>query len=616
MSSFVTGSARADVKRLLDYAAELISRLERLDPLRAEPTLDTFKAAVARLREESSRYDEPYRLAVVGDFKVGKSSLVNALLGQRGLVAEGVVPTTGAVTELQYCGEPCGVVLSGSGEKVFDGTLEDAAQYADQRTPEGRSVSGKGVRVILKQPARVLERLTIVDTPGLGANPLDDRTTLESLHLADAAILVMAASRAGGESPVALAQRLRSANKRLTLVLTRADLDPAKARTGADEMARVFEHVIDGPPVIFSSKLVQEALSMAAASAESGDQELAARARSELAAWGHTELTSRILRDHLSSEGASGRLRAIGALGELKKCCKALSLSAARERDACAALVESLTQSLDDTERLVSEKLDSKVPYLEDRIEDIVDQYIGRLLDTLREAVELFVDETMDAGLTEGLSALWAMVDSEYETRRRRELQRRFDRLFPTKLPQIASRDIERAVSRLLLAEWKATVREVGGTGVDASIGVETLMKKLDEHFLKVLASVAAQITSFLALLFVPGGALLNIAELVGSSLLAEGQMSKADARVALVKRRAGQEIRNQRMTIRDPLAEHYRRLNREVHERVVKEARASSKEQLVQRDAASANLHGWKDAVRDMASVLESVADIEQGGI
>ncbi len=616
MSSFAQDSSRTDVLNLLKHTADVLGKYASLDALRAEPTVDTFESAVIQLKKESSRYLESFRLAVVGDFKVGKSSLINALLAQKNLVAEGVSPTTGAVTELAWGETASGLVLDDKDQVLYEGDIEGAARYADQRQPEGRKFSGKGIRVILKQPTEVLRHLTIFDTPGLGANELDDQVTLGSLHLADAAILVLGAGRVGGDSPVQMAERLRTANKQVTLVITRSDLDADHGQRSAADMSEVFRDVIDGPPIIFSSTKVQEALDKLSKSADERDETLAGEAKAELENWGFAALNGRIMQEQLSSTGSAGATRARAALGELRKRMKSLSVAAAREQDATAKLVDDLTKLLDETERVVLEILDPKVPYLEDRIEDIVDQYVGRLLDTLREAIEVLIDDKLDAGLSEGIKALWARVNDDYDVQRRKDLDRSFKQYFPPNLAVITAQDIERAVTRLLLAEWKAGIKDLGDKGLAPSIGVEDLMKKVDAHLMKVLAAIAGSVAASIALFFVPGGILANIAELTGGLFLAQDQMGRRDARTALVKRQAGLQIKNQRVIIRSQLSAQYRDLNCKVHDMVVTKTRVSSSEQSEKRDGAKTAQDRWHDAYKDLSAILETIADIEQGGL
>lgn len=616
MSTFSKTSTREDVRRLLDYSSEVLEHYTNLDSLRTEPTIDTFGTAVDQLKKEYSRYAEPYRLAIVGDFKVGKSALINALLAHKNLVAEGVTPTTGAVTELWYADSPSGRVIDNQGQILYEGELDVAARYADQRTPEGKKSSGKGIRVILKKPAEVLRNLTIIDTPGLGANPTDDKVTLGSLHLADAAILVLGAGRTGGEGPVKMAERLRSANKRITLVITRADSDPNKGKDSAEQMADVFQGIIEGLPIIFSSTKIQKALEKVTTSAETRDEVQAAEARDALEEWGHTALTERILQGHLSTDGTAGVDRARAALGELRKRANALNLTVAREQDAAAKVVENLTKLLDETERVVLEELDPKVPYLEDRIEDIVDQYVGKLLDTLKEAIEVLIDERMDAGVAEGFKVLWAKFNDEFNLKRKRELDQNFNSLFPAEMVDIMSQDIERAVTRLLVAEWKAAVKDIGTKNLAPKVDIEGLMKKVDEHLAKMMAAIGADLAAAGALFFVPGGAIYNALELMGALFLTNNQISKADARTSLIKRKAGLEIKAQRVILRSALAKQYRQLNDQVHKMVVEKTRISSSEQFAKREQSALAKDRWRDAGKDIVAILEAVADIEQGGL
>src|SRR5438132_5744369 len=105
--------------------ADVRVALARLDAPR--DTLETLQQAILQL-------DELFLLVVVGEFNSGKSSLVNALLGEK-VLAEGVTPTTSRVTLVQW-GEQVG-------ESIVDGS------YAT-----------------FTHPLPLLRELNIVDTPG------------------------------------------------------------------------------------------------------------------------------------------------------------------------------------------------------------------------------------------------------------------------------------------------------------------------------------------------------------------------------------------------------------------------------------------------------------------
>jgi ATPase subunit of ABC transporter with duplicated ATPase domains len=136
-----------------------------LDPLHEGVAPIDFESAGRKLHEISARYDEPFRLAIVGEFKAGKSTLVNALVGRRGVVREGATPVTGVMTELWWGEEERGEVWDGNRQCLFSGSLAEASAYADQRTEEGRKIRGRGARVILRAPELFLRNLVVLDTP-------------------------------------------------------------------------------------------------------------------------------------------------------------------------------------------------------------------------------------------------------------------------------------------------------------------------------------------------------------------------------------------------------------------------------------------------------------------
>ena len=69
--------------------------------------LPSVQEAVPEMEELSlltdaiKQLDELFLLVVVGEFNSGKSSIINALLGNRYL-AEGILPTTNEISVLKY----------------------------------------------------------------------------------------------------------------------------------------------------------------------------------------------------------------------------------------------------------------------------------------------------------------------------------------------------------------------------------------------------------------------------------------------------------------------------------------------------------------------------------
>lgn len=118
---------------------------------------------VATLRSKLENHH--LTVAVIGQFKRGKSTLVNSLLGEQ-LLPTGIIPITAAVTLIEY-GQPGAAVhfKNGKIQPVKPDELDNF--ISEQRNPE--NVLGVS-HVSLTTPSPFLEEgLTFVDTPGVGS---------------------------------------------------------------------------------------------------------------------------------------------------------------------------------------------------------------------------------------------------------------------------------------------------------------------------------------------------------------------------------------------------------------------------------------------------------------
>ncbi len=112
------------------------------------------------------KFDEhAFHLVVAGEFKRGKSTVINALLGVD-LLPTGVVPLTSVVTQLRHEDAPAVHVRFDSGEQRSV-PVETLAEYVTER---GNPENVKRVNeVVVGFPADWLKGgLRLVDTPGVG----------------------------------------------------------------------------------------------------------------------------------------------------------------------------------------------------------------------------------------------------------------------------------------------------------------------------------------------------------------------------------------------------------------------------------------------------------------
>ena len=144
------------------------------------------REACARLAEKLDAH--AFNLVVVGEFKRGKSTVINALLGAD-LLPTGVVPLTSVVTRLHYGATATATVIFDSGQERAI-TLDALPDYVTER---GNPKNAKCVQeVSVAYPAEWLRSgIRLVDTPGIGSlHQHNTDATYRYLPQADAVIFV------------------------------------------------------------------------------------------------------------------------------------------------------------------------------------------------------------------------------------------------------------------------------------------------------------------------------------------------------------------------------------------------------------------------------------------
>jgi GTP-binding protein EngB required for normal cell division len=185
-------------------------------------------------------------VAVVGEFKRGKSSLVNALIGRQ-VLPVGVLPLTAVPTVLERGDEALLVDFA-------DGRAErhDLGEIARFVTEEGNPGNPLGVaRVTARLHLPLLdEGVRLVDTPGVGS--VHDHNTLTTdayLPSLDAAVLVTSADPPISKAERAFLERVLEHAVRLFVVLNKADyLRPEDLERTVAFTERVVRQAVPGWP--------------------------------------------------------------------------------------------------------------------------------------------------------------------------------------------------------------------------------------------------------------------------------------------------------------------------------------------------------------------------------
>lgn len=167
--------------------------------------------------------EDRFTLAVLGQFKRGKSSLMNAVIG-RALLPTGVLPLTSAVTVLRYGSEDRVVVTRETSLFPEEVPVERLSDYV---TETGNPGNVKGVLTArIEVPVPFLRHgLEFVDTPGIGsAIEANSATTSRFLPQCDAVLFVTSAEAPLSEAEVKLLEDLRQHVGRIFCVVNKMDL--------------------------------------------------------------------------------------------------------------------------------------------------------------------------------------------------------------------------------------------------------------------------------------------------------------------------------------------------------------------------------------------------------
>jgi ribosome biogenesis GTPase A len=189
--------------------------------------------------------EDRFNLAVVGQFKRGKSSLMNAVIG-RDLLPTGLLPLTSAITTLRY-GPQEKVVLRRKGW-VLESEVP-LSELADYVTERGNPGNAKGViEARVELPVGFLRRgLHFVDTPGIGSSRTENTaTTYEFLPKADAVIFVTSVEAPLSEAEEGFLRDVRGFVRRLFVVVNKTDLLAEAQRTEVLDYVRIgMESVLE-----------------------------------------------------------------------------------------------------------------------------------------------------------------------------------------------------------------------------------------------------------------------------------------------------------------------------------------------------------------------------------
>jgi hypothetical protein len=252
VTATATPSADAQAPTLDSVIGELVRVLRALG---RDDLVNRATAAGARLHRPSTI------VCVVGEFKQGKSSLVNGLLGSDVCPVDDDLATS-AITLVRHGEQPSAVVRRREGDQAVAEQIpvEQLGGWVSER---GNPHNEKRVeRVEISAPSAILRQgLALVDTPGMGGLGAGHAAaTLSFLPFADGLILVSDASAELSAPEVEFLRRAAELCPTVLFAQTKIDLYPAWERIVEINEGHLARAGIDIPTVAVSSVLRAEAL--------------------------------------------------------------------------------------------------------------------------------------------------------------------------------------------------------------------------------------------------------------------------------------------------------------------------------------------------------------------
>jgi len=174
------------------------------------------------LREIGEKLDgNRFHLVVLGQFKRGKSTFINSLLGDK-VLPTSVVPLTSMVTLLKYGEEEVVEVLFNDGKK----TTISRKQLEEYVTERGNPSNEKNVKhVEVSYPSGYLkDGVFIIDTPGVGST-FENNTemTYNYLPRVDAALFLLAVDPPISQSEIAFLADVKDYVEKIFFVQNKID---------------------------------------------------------------------------------------------------------------------------------------------------------------------------------------------------------------------------------------------------------------------------------------------------------------------------------------------------------------------------------------------------------
>lgn len=223
---------------------DMAGRLTRLAELAVELSSDRVAEEALNLAQRLA--EGRFYVACIGQFKRGKSTLLNALVEDQ-ILPTGVVPITTVPTVLRF-GETRRARVRFAKGAWTEVAPEELTQYVSEEHNPENAKGVAGVEVFVPSPLLV-DGMCLVDTPGLGSVFTGNTAATQAFvpHV-DAAIVVVGADPPIAGEELALVEEVAKQVRQLVVVLNKADrTSEAERRVAVPFTRNVLEKRLGRP---------------------------------------------------------------------------------------------------------------------------------------------------------------------------------------------------------------------------------------------------------------------------------------------------------------------------------------------------------------------------------
>lgn len=214
--------------------ADGASRLLRLAGIGEELGTDRLPREA---RDLAARVSEGrFYVACIGQFKRGKSTLINALIGES-VLPVGFTPITAVPTVIRY-GDQLKARLKGRDYSWHEIPISEVKQYVSEEHNPENTKGVTGVEVFVPSPL-LATGMCLVDTPGLGSVFTGNTTlTQDFIPHIDAALVVVGADPPLAGDELSTVEAVARNVQDLIIVLNKSDRTSDAERTAASDFTR------------------------------------------------------------------------------------------------------------------------------------------------------------------------------------------------------------------------------------------------------------------------------------------------------------------------------------------------------------------------------------------